>query len=292
MPTHQAGVGPTLSRWAGLVDNGSVAQISRPIRPVLIVTIVFAAVWFVTAMAPGLAGVAHAVGPESGSRPVGGSTGYTAVARDLRLSDEFTRTRWASADILATARAGAAASARPVARLRFYTEDGYTEVYILLRRHFDRHGVAWVEVRLPGRPNGRVGWVRRSALGSVRTVHTALRVDRHRLRATFFRDGHRVWSARVGVGKAGTQTPAGRYWIRERFAVPGRSLYGPYAFGTSAYSRLSDWPRGGVVGIHGTDQPGLIPGRPSHGCIRMRNRDIRWLARSGRLLIGTPVRIL
>ena len=52
-----------------------------------------------------------------------------------------------------------------------------------------------------------------------------------------------------GVGKRSTPTPAGRFWIRERFAVPGRTLYGPYAFGTSAYSRLSDWPRGGVVGL-------------------------------------------
>ena len=61
------------------------------------------------------------------------------------------------------------------------------------------------------------------------------------------------------------------------------------AFGTSAYSKLSDWPGGGVVGIHGTNEPGLIPGRPSHGCIRVRNRDI---VRLGRLMpIGTPVRI-
>ncbi|MGZ5310042.1 MAG: L,D-transpeptidase, partial [Solirubrobacterales bacterium] len=63
--------------------------------------------------------------------------------------------------------------------------------------------------------------------------------------------------------------------------------YGPLAFGTSAYSRLSDWPGGGVIGIHGTNQPELIPGRPSHGCIRVLNPALRRLARL--MPIGTPV---
>ena len=33
------------------------------------------------------------------------------------------------------------------------------------------------------------------------------------------------------------------------------------------------------MGIHGTDRPDLLPGRVSHGCIRMRNADIRRLSR-------------
>lgn len=48
-------------------------------------------------------------------------------------------------------------------------------------------------------------------------------------------------------------------------------------FGTSDYSVLTDWPGGGVIGIHGTNQPALIPGRPSHGCIRVRNPELREL---------------
>jgi lipoprotein-anchoring transpeptidase ErfK/SrfK len=93
------------------------------------------------------------------------------------------------------------------------------------------------------------------------------------------------------VGAPGTPTPAGRFYIREKLrSLEGGTIYGPLAFGTSAYSRLSDWPRGGVVGIHGTNQPQLIPGRPSHGCVRVRNRAI---LRLGRLMpLGTPVRIL
>ena len=73
----------------------------------------------------------------------------------------------------------------------------------------------------------------------------------------------------------------------ERYSSPA---YGPLAFGLSARSEtLTDWPAGGYVGIHGTDRPDLVPGRVSHGCIRLRNTDIR---RLGRLMpVGTPVRI-
>jgi lipoprotein-anchoring transpeptidase ErfK/SrfK len=122
-------------------------------------------------------------------------------------------------------------------------------------------------------------------------VGTQLVIDRHRLRATLRRAGRVVWSSPVGVGKAATPTPGGRFWIRERLRSPfGGSLYGPWAFGTSAYSSLSEWPGGGVVGIHGTNQPWLIPGRPSHGCIRLPNPAIRRLVRLAP--VGTPVLIV
>jgi lipoprotein-anchoring transpeptidase ErfK/SrfK len=144
---------------------------------------------------------------------------------------------------------------------------------------------------VPRRPNGRTGWVTRGALARYHVVDTSLRISRSTLRATLYRKGRRIWSARVGVGTSRTPTPAGRFLVRERFRLtnPG-GVYGPYAFGTSAYSVLSDWPRGGVVGIHGTNQPGLIPGRPSHGCVRMRNADITRLARL--MPLGTPIRIV
>ena len=141
------------------------------------------------------------------------------------------------------------------------------------------------------RPNGRTGWVRESALGALHTVHTRIVVNRHTLRVTLYLRGHRRFSARIGVGKASTPTPAGHFWIREKFHVAGTTIYGPAAIGTSAYApTLSDWPGGGVVGLHGTNEPGLIPGRPSHGCIRLRNRDILTLYRLAPK--GTPVDIL
>ncbi len=139
-------------------------------------------------------------------------------------------------------------------------------------------GAEWLRIRIPMRPNGRSGWVRRAALGPLYPVRTLLVVHRAKARATLFKNGRRVWTAPVGVGKASTPTPAGRFWIREKFRThDGGGPYGPMAFGTSDYSVLTDWPGGGVIGVHGTDEPGLIPGRPSHGCIRVRNRALRRL---------------
>jgi lipoprotein-anchoring transpeptidase ErfK/SrfK len=43
------------------------------------------------------------------------------------------------------------------------------------------------------------------------------------------------------------------------------------------------------VAIHGTSEPELIGQAVSHGCIRMRNADIRRL--SGMVSGGTPVNI-
>jgi hypothetical protein len=220
--------------------------------------------------------------------PRAGERALPIIGPTRVLSNERTLTRWAHPLTRATIRAQPRASARRVDRLRLFTEEGRSEVYLLLRSR--RVGITvWIQVRIPGRPNGRTGWVPEDALGPSEPTNMMLLINRSRLRATLFRAGRAIWSAPVGIGKPLTPTPAGHFWIRELLRVTGRSFYGPYAFGTSAYSILSDWPNGGVVGIHGTNQPWLIPGRPSHGCVRMRNADITYLAR--RLPIGAPVRI-
>jgi hypothetical protein len=209
-------------------------------------------------------------------------------ARAERLSDERTLSRWAYPARLGWARVAPDTNAGDVARLRALTEDGQPELYLALRRQTGADGREWVEVRLPRRPNGSTGWVPREYLGRWRTVRTALEIDRTRLRARLRRGGRVVWSARVGVGARATPTPAGRFYVREKLRNRrGAGMYGPWAIGTSAYSTLSDWPGGGVVGIHGTDQTHLIPGRPSHGCVRLTNRDVSALVR--RLPLGTPI---
>jgi hypothetical protein len=210
-----------------------------------------------------------------------------------RVSDEHKLSFWVnpnhSAPIYASPRDGAS----KVGRLKLQTEDRLPNNYIVLRRFDDEDAnVTWYQLRIPQRPNGKRGWVREESVGPLQRVTTALVVNRKTLRATLYRKGRKVFQAPVGVGKASTPTPAGRFWIREKLVLGGgNGVYGPLAFGTSAYSdTLTDWPRGGVVGIHGTNQPGLVPGRPSHGCIRMRNGDI---LRLGRLMpVGTPLRIL
>lgn len=208
-----------------------------------------------------------------------------------RLSDGQRLSRHARAVARATVRALPSSQAPRVGRLRYLTEDGPDEIYPVLESYVDARARTWLRVRLPARPNGQTGWVPRNAVGRLRAVSTMLRVDRATLRATLYRDGRRVWSSAVGVGAPATPTPAGRFWIRSRLRdLRANSAYGPYAFGTAAYSVLSDWPGGGVIGIHGTDRPDLIPGRPSHGCVRVPNMAITRLWRL--MAVGTPVEIL
>ena len=208
-----------------------------------------------------------------------------------RLSNERTITRWAHTNLRGGIRSKPSWKSKAVGALRWNTEDGLPEVYLALASHVDHAGgQVWIKIRIPGRPNGRTGWVRQEQLSNLELVETQLTIDRRRLRATLRKRGKVIWRSPIGVGAPGTGTPGGRFWIRERLPnLGGSPIYGPWAFGTAAYSKLSDWPGGGVVGIHGTNQPELIPGRPSHGCIRVPNPRIRKLARI--MPVGTPVRI-
>ena len=208
-----------------------------------------------------------------------------------RLSNERTITRWAHTNLRGGIRSKPSWKSKAVGALRWNTEDGLPEVYLALASHVDHAGgQVWIKIRIPGRPNGRTGWVRQEQLSNLELVETQLTIDRRRLRATLRKRGKVIWRSPIGVGAPGTGTPGGRFWIRERLPnLGGSPIYGPWAFGTAAYSKLSDWPGGGVVGIHGTNQPELIPGRPSHGCIRVPNPRMRKLARI--MPVGTPVRI-
>jgi hypothetical protein len=143
----------------------------------------------------------------------------------------------------------------------------------------------WVPVQSAG-PSG---WAPRTALGGYETVDTRLLVDTGAFTATLLRENRVVFRARIGVGTASASTPTGSYFVRSKLTRYRSAFYGPVAFGTTARSTLTDWPAGGFVGIHGTSRPELLPGRVSHGCIRMRNADILELARL--MPVGTPVEI-
>ena len=214
----------------------------------------------------------------------------TPKAHYTTLSNRTTFTRWAYTNLTLKARKSPSSKSKAVGKLHFNTEDGPPEIYLALQLYTDAKGNEWVQTQLPGRPNGRMGWVPREGLGEFHLTHTQLVVNRKTLRATLFKNGKKVFSAPVGVGKASTPTPGGKFWIREKLRGIG-PVYGPLAFGTGAYSnKLTDWPGGGVVGVHGTNEPNLVPGRPSHGCIRLHNKDILRLNRL--MKPGTPLEIV
>jgi L,D-transpeptidase catalytic domain len=165
-------------------------------------------------------------------------------------------------------------------RLSTRTPEGTANIALVLGEAAQSEGTLWIRVRVPGIPDDITGWVPRSALGGYTAVTTRLVVYRRSLTATLLRDGERVFRARVGIGTPSSPTPGGRFYVRNELVRYRSPFYGPIAFGTSARTTaLTDWPAGGFVGIHGTDRPDLLPGRVSHGCIRMTNRDILQLAR-------------
>jgi lipoprotein-anchoring transpeptidase ErfK/SrfK len=109
---------------------------------------------------------------------------------------------------------------------------------------------------------------------------------------TVYKAGQVVQTEKVAIGQDRYPTPTGLFFIRE-LARPAnaKGAYGPYAFGLSAYSNvLTQFGRGdGQVGIHGTNQPGALGTKASHGCIRVANAGITKLAKS--LPQGVPVDI-
>lgn len=240
--------------------------------------------------------------------PLGGSTPHTATAtalspRDLAVpvhpaftvpaSRAIGRPRytavWAPVRVAVLAR-GRPAGGRVVARVGTRTPEGTTNIVRVLGRVvLPRRGL-WIRVSLAVLPDGTTGWIPATALGGYGVVDTRLIIDRRRLTATLLRGGRPVFRAPIGIGAPGTPTPAGDFYVRDELTRYRSPTYGPVAFGTSDRSTtLTDWPAGGYVGIHGTDQPWLLPGRVSHGCIRMRNADILRLAKL--MPVGTPITI-
>jgi lipoprotein-anchoring transpeptidase ErfK/SrfK len=239
------------------------------------------------ARVPVIAALLAALIPAAAARAQGPSADPAGMKQ---LSDEQTFTRWSYPSNHVKIRSRPESKARTVGRLRWLTEDRLPEIYIALASWTDAHGSTWVKVRVPKRPNGITGWVPRAALRDYTLVTEFLDINRKTLQATLYRAGKPVMSTRVGIGTSANPTPSGRFYVREKFRVKGNPTYGPYAMGTSAYApHLTDWPGGGVVGLHGTNQPGLIPGRPSHGCIRLRNASITKLYKLAPR--GTPIHI-
>ena len=198
-------------------------------------------------------------------------------------------TRWAPISKTVSVRARPSHHAPAIAMLEPQTSLGTTNIVLVVgdaRVARQR----WVRIRYPGLPNSPTGWLPRESVGGYHFVRTRLIVDLDTLTAVLLRDGHRVFRASVGIGTEQFPTPQGSFYVRERLTNFDSPSYGPVAFGTSARSAvLTDWPDGGSIGIHGTNRPDLVPGRVSHGCIRMRNDDILRLDRV--MPVGTPVTI-
>jgi hypothetical protein len=199
-------------------------------------------------------------------------------------------------------RSYAAAARRPIAvhdepggavveRFGRINPNGVTTVFgVLGRRVGEDCAPSWYRVRLPRRPNGRVGWVRAADV-TIAEVRTRILVDLSARRVTLYRDGRELVSTRAAIGSTATPTPTGSYYVDQRL-LSGDSggPFGPGAVGIAAYSEvLTGWTQGGPIAIHGTNRPDLIGRAVSNGCIRVRNDVLRRIFAAAPE--GTPVLI-
>ena len=117
-------------------------------------------------------------------------------------------------------------------------------------------------------------------LGSGRAISYPIGVGRHGMQwsGTVQIDGKYIqpaWSPPASIKRENPRLPD---------VIPGGSPHNPMGVAAMTLSG------GGEYAIHGTNQPGLIGGFVSHGCIRMLNADITDLY--GRVSVGTTVVVI
>jgi hypothetical protein len=154
-----------------------------------------------------------------------------------------------------------------------------------------RSGLAWLRVRLPGRPNGRTGWiVKRATAHGLTSWHIVVRTTSRRV--LVYRWNRLVRIFKAIVGKPSTPTPRGEFFVEESVLMPAGAIGAPFALALSARSPvLQEFAGGpGQVAIHGLENIGGVLGTAtSHGCVRVSNGATRWLSR--RIGPGVPVTI-
>ncbi|WP_254786155.1 L,D-transpeptidase family protein [Curtobacterium sp. MCBA15_008] len=147
----------------------------------------------------------------------------------------------------------------------------------------------WVQVQLAQRPNGSTGWVEKASVDLSADPY-AIVVTTSTNTLELYKAGTVVDRYPVATGTGGTPTPTGHFALTELLA-PTNAGYGPYAYGTTAFSDVLNSFGGGPgqIGLHGTDDSSSIGTDSSHGCVRMHNADISALAKL--LPLGTPIQV-
>ena len=152
-------------------------------------------------------------------------------------------------------------------------------------------GARWLQVMLPGRPDGSTGWI---AERGTRALVTPWRiaVDLSVRRILVYDNGRMLKSFQAVVGKPSTPTPTGQFFVEETLRMSAGEAGGPFALALSARSNvLQEFEGGpGQIAMHGRENLGGTLGTASsHGCIRLGTGSIDWLA--ARVSPGVPVTI-
>jgi hypothetical protein len=163
--------------------------------------------------------------------------------------------------------------------------EGRTVLPVLARRG------QWLNVRLPGRPNGHTGWIKAGATVRSQTIWHLV-VNRARRQVTVYRAGRPVRVFSAIVGKPSTPTPGGEFFVEESIALRPGDVGAPFALALSARSNVFQEFEGGPgqIALHGLMNVGGVLGTAvSHGCVRLADETMRWLV--VRIGPGVPVTI-
>jgi lipoprotein-anchoring transpeptidase ErfK/SrfK len=173
--------------------------------------------------------------------------------------------------------------ASPAVTLSAQTEFGNARTLLAVQ---ERDG--WVQVMLPVRPNGAVGWTKADAvhLSSVPDV-IDVDVDAHTL--TWGRRGDVVLSAKVATGAATSPTPRGTFYVTDVLGEDPNGALGAWVLALNGHSDTFTEFEGGDarIAIHGTNDASSIGRAASFGCVGV---DASTLARlAAAIEPGTPV---
>jgi lipoprotein-anchoring transpeptidase ErfK/SrfK len=169
-----------------------------------------------------------------------------------------------------------------------FRSDYRIQEILAVSTHTGTDGKPWYKISIPMRPNGTMGWI---PARSVKLAPTVSQIIVHRNSRTIDLYWHNklALQAKVAVGAKAMETPTGHFYVAARFVPFNDPFLGVFAVETSAYSKLTEWPGGGVVGIHGTNAPQLLGQAVSHGCVRVANTTAAALVKLAPL--GTPILI-
>jgi lipoprotein-anchoring transpeptidase ErfK/SrfK len=178
--------------------------------------------------------------------------------------------------------------ARVIKVMHMFRLDYRTQEILALSTTLGSDGKPWYRISVPMRPNGIKGWIPASSVSISPTVSQIV-INRSARTIDIYWKGKHALHAIVAVGAPGMETPVGHYYVAARFVPYQDPFLGVFAVETSAYSKLTEWPGGGVVGIHGTSAPQLLGQAVSHGCVRVSNQTAAAMVKLAPL--GTPITI-
>jgi hypothetical protein len=149
-----------------------------------------------------------------------------------------------------------------------------------------RRSGRWLGVVSAAMPNGRLGWIDSQAGGlAFGHVRVVVEADLSRRLLRVWRDGRVIRRFHVGVGRAGSRTPTGRFSITDKLrGADYGSYYGCCILALSGHQTHTPrgWTGGARLAIHG----GALDAS-SAGCLHASTRDLRYLMRV--VPLGTQV---